>query len=110
MGSLVGIVANQPKALGGVLDVDSIKQGGPFINLCDAFNIPLQDACFLVGSKVRAAGDHPPRGPDALRGPAAPACRVAANNNIRKGLRRRLPDVRAGPEPGLIVAWRAEIR
>jgi len=37
----VGIVANQPKALAGVLDIDSSRKGGRFVRFCDAFNIPL---------------------------------------------------------------------
>ncbi len=59
-GQPVGIVANQPKVLGGVLDVDSADKAARFINLCDAFNIPLlflQDVPgFLVGSKVEQQG------------------------------------------------------
>src|SRR5690606_20519309 len=59
-GQSVGIVANQPKVLGGVLDVDSADKAARFINLCDAFNIPLlflQDVPgFLVGSKVEQQG------------------------------------------------------
>lgn len=59
-GMPVGIVANQPKVLGGVLDVDSADKAARFINLCDAFSIPLlflQDVPgFLVGSKVEQQG------------------------------------------------------
>jgi acetyl-CoA carboxylase carboxyltransferase component len=40
-GRAVGIVANQPKWLGGVLFVDSADKAARFIWLCDAFNIPL---------------------------------------------------------------------
>jgi acetyl-CoA carboxylase carboxyltransferase component len=59
-GQPVGIVANQPKHLAGVLDNDSADKAARFINLCDAFNIPLvflQDVPgFMVGSKVEHAG------------------------------------------------------
>lgn len=59
-GRSVGIVANQPKALGGILDNDSADKAARFINLCDAYNIPLlylQDVPgFMVGSKVEEAG------------------------------------------------------
>jgi acetyl-CoA carboxylase carboxyltransferase component len=59
-GQPVGIVANQPKQLAGVLDNDSSDKAARFINLCDAFNIPLvflQDIPgFMVGSKVEQAG------------------------------------------------------
>ncbi|MCZ7554824.1 MAG: acyl-CoA carboxylase subunit beta [Bacteroidia bacterium] len=40
-GDTVGIVANQPLVLAGVLDVDSSDKAGRFIRFCDAFNIPL---------------------------------------------------------------------
>ena len=40
-GKTVGIVANQPLVLAGVLDVDSSDKAARFIRYCDAFNIPL---------------------------------------------------------------------
>ncbi len=40
-GKSVGIVANQPMSLAGVLDVDSSKKGARFVRFCDSFNIPL---------------------------------------------------------------------
>jgi len=59
-GQPVGIVANQPRHLAGILDNDSADKAARFINLCDAFNIPLvflQDVPgFMVGSKVEHAG------------------------------------------------------
>src|SRR5213078_3974566 len=59
-GQPVGIVANQPKQLGGILENDSADKAARFINLCDAFNIPLvflQDVPgFMVGAKVEHAG------------------------------------------------------
>src|SRR5215218_5831169 len=59
-GMPVGIVANQPKQLGGILENDSADKAARFVNLCDAFSIPLvflQDVPgFMVGSKVEHAG------------------------------------------------------
>ena len=59
-GKSVGIVANQPNYLGGILDVDSADKAAHFIQICDAFNVPLvflQDVPgFMVGSKVEHAG------------------------------------------------------
>jgi acetyl-CoA carboxylase carboxyltransferase component len=59
-GRPVGIVANQPKQLGGILENDSADKAARFINLCDAFGIPLlflQDVPgFMVGTKVEQAG------------------------------------------------------
>jgi propionyl-CoA carboxylase beta chain len=40
-GHSVGIVANQPSVLAGVLDIDSSDKGARFVRFCDAFNIPL---------------------------------------------------------------------
>jgi propionyl-CoA carboxylase beta chain len=40
-GRPVGIVANQPAHLAGVLDIDSSVKGARFVRFCDAFNIPL---------------------------------------------------------------------
>ena len=40
-GVSVGIVANQPHVLAGVLDINSSVKGARFIRFCDAFNIPL---------------------------------------------------------------------
>jgi propionyl-CoA carboxylase beta chain len=40
-GRSVGIVANQPQILAGVLDIDASRKGARFVRTCDAFNIPL---------------------------------------------------------------------
>ena len=40
-GRSIGIVANQPISLAGVLDVESSKKAGRFVRFCDCFNIPL---------------------------------------------------------------------
>ena len=40
-GSPVGIVANQPASLAGVLDIDASVKGARFVRFCDSFNIPL---------------------------------------------------------------------
>ena len=37
----VGIVANQPQVLAGVLDINASVKGARFVRFCDAFNIPL---------------------------------------------------------------------
>lgn len=48
-GDTVGIVANQPLVMAGVLDVDSSDKGARFIRFCDAFNIPLVTLVDLPG-------------------------------------------------------------
>jgi methylmalonyl-CoA decarboxylase subunit alpha len=40
-GQPVGIVANQPNFLAGVLDIDASRKAGRFVRLCDAFNLPI---------------------------------------------------------------------
>ena len=40
-GRSIGVVANQPAVLAGVLDVESSKKGARFVRFCDAFNVPL---------------------------------------------------------------------
>ena len=40
-GHSVGIIANQPAVLAGVLDIDSSEKGARFVRFCDAFNVPL---------------------------------------------------------------------
>ena len=40
-GHSVGIVANQPAVLAGVLDIDASDKGARFVRFCDAFNVPL---------------------------------------------------------------------
>src|SRR6266850_458145 len=56
----VGVVANNPMQAGGVLDVNAADKAARFVNLCDAYEIPLvflQDVPgFMVGSKVEQQG------------------------------------------------------
>jgi acetyl-CoA carboxylase carboxyltransferase component len=40
-GRSVGIVANQPKTLAGVLDINASRKAARFVRFCDAFNIPI---------------------------------------------------------------------
>ncbi len=59
-GHAVGIIANQPKAKGGVLFPDSADKAAKFIHLCDAFHIPLLFLSdvpgFMIGTQVEKAG------------------------------------------------------
>ena len=59
-GRVVGVVANQPKAKGGVLFSDSSDKGARFVWLCNAFNIPLLFLAdvpgFMIGSQVERQG------------------------------------------------------
>ncbi|MFF9274412.1 acyl-CoA carboxylase subunit beta [Streptomyces griseosporeus] len=40
-GQVVGIVANQPQSLAGVLDINASEKAARFVQMCDAFNIPI---------------------------------------------------------------------
>lgn len=60
MGSPVGIVANQPNFLAGVLDINASRKAARFVRLCDAFNIPIVTLVdvpgFLPGSAQEYGG------------------------------------------------------
>ena len=57
---MIGIVANNPQHLGGVLFVDSADKAARFIWLCDAFDVPLVFLAdvpgFMIGSAVERQG------------------------------------------------------
>jgi acetyl-CoA carboxylase carboxyltransferase component len=59
-GRAVGVLANNPMHLGGVLFVDSADKAARFIWLCDAFNVPLVFLAdvpgFMIGSQVERQG------------------------------------------------------
>lgn len=59
-GKSIGIIANQPRVKGGVLFPDSADKAAKFVQLCDAFNIPLLFLMdvpgFMIGTKVEQQG------------------------------------------------------
>jgi acetyl-CoA carboxylase carboxyltransferase component len=59
-GQVVGVVANQPLVLAGVLDVDAAQKAARFVRFCDAFGIPLATLVdvpgFLPGTDQEHAG------------------------------------------------------
>jgi propionyl-CoA carboxylase beta chain len=59
-GSTVGVVANQPMSLAGVLDIDSSRKAARFVRFCDCFNIPLVTFVdvpgFMPGTKQEYGG------------------------------------------------------
>jgi acetyl-CoA carboxylase carboxyltransferase component len=107
-GRPVGIVANQPKHLGGILENDSADKGARFIQICDAFNIPLvflQDVPgFMVGSKVEHAGiiRHGAKMLHVMSAATVPKITVVVRKGYGAGYY-----VMCGRayEPDLIVAW-----
>jgi methylmalonyl-CoA decarboxylase subunit alpha len=107
-GRPVGIVANQPKHLGGILENDSADKAARFVNLCDAYGIPLVFLMdvpgFMVGTKVEQAGiiRHGAKMLYAVSRATVPKITVV----IRKayGAGYYVMNGRAY-EPDLIVAW-----
>ena len=107
-GRPVGIVANQPKQLGGILENDSADKAARFINLCDAFGIALlfiQDVPgFMVGTKVEQAGiiRHGAKMLYAVSRATVPKVTVVVRKAYGAGYY-----VMCGKayEPDLIVAW-----
>jgi len=57
-GSPVGVVANQPAVLAGVLDIDASVKAGRFVRFCDAFNIPLITFEDVPGFMPGVAQEH----------------------------------------------------
>jgi acetyl-CoA carboxylase carboxyltransferase component len=59
-GRSVGVVANQPRYLGGVLDADSAQKAARFVRTCNTFNVPLlvfvDTPGFMPGSRQEQAG------------------------------------------------------
>jgi acetyl-CoA carboxylase carboxyltransferase component len=107
-GRPAGIVANQPKQLGGILDNDSADKAARFVNLCNAFAIPLvfiQDVPgFMVGTKVEAEGiiRHGAKMLYAVANATVPKITVITRKAYGAGY--YVMNGRAY-EPDLIVAW-----
>src|SRR5207237_992969 len=57
-GRPVGVIANQPAALAGVLDIDASLKGARFIRFCDAFNVPLVTFEDVPGFLPGVAQEH----------------------------------------------------
>ncbi|NUP04943.1 MAG: acyl-CoA carboxylase subunit beta [Polyangiaceae bacterium] len=107
-GAPVGIVASQPMQMGGILDVDSSDKAARFIQICDAFNIPLvflQDVPgFMIGSKVEHEGiiRHGAKMLHAMSAATVPKISVVVRKAYGAGYY-----VMCGRafEPDLIVSW-----
>ncbi len=107
-GRPAGIVANQPKQLGGILDNDSADKAARFVNLCNAFSIPLVFLMdvpgFMVGSKVEEGGiiRHGAKMLYAVANATVPKITVITRKAYGAGY--YVMNGRAY-EPDLIVAW-----
>jgi acetyl-CoA carboxylase carboxyltransferase component len=107
-GRPVGIVANNPKQMGGVLTSDSADKAAHFIQICDAFNIPLVFLMdvpgFMVGSAVEHGGiiRHGAKMLHAMAQATVPKLTVVVRKGYGAGYY-----VMAGRayEPDFLVAW-----
>jgi acetyl-CoA carboxylase carboxyltransferase component len=107
-GRPAGIVANQPRQLGGILDNDSADKAARFVNLCNAYRIPLVFLMdvpgFMVGTKVEEAGiiRHGAKMLHAVANATVPKVTVITRKAYGAGYY-----VMCGRayEPDLIVAW-----
>ena len=57
-GAVAGLVANNPKFIGGCLDIDSADKAARFIRTCDAFNIPLISLVDVPGFRPGLRQEH----------------------------------------------------
>jgi acetyl-CoA carboxylase carboxyltransferase component len=104
----VGIVANNPKFVGGILDVNSADKAAHFMQICDAFNVPLVFLMdvpgFMVGSKVEHEGiiRHGAKMLHIMASATVPKLTVVVRKGYGAGYY-----VMAGRayEPDLLVAW-----
>jgi acetyl-CoA carboxylase carboxyltransferase component len=91
-GEVIGIVANNPQHLGGVLFVDSADKAARFIWLCDAFDVPLVFLAdvpgFMIGSAVERQGiiRHGAKMITAVAEATVPKCSVILRKAYGAGL------------------------
>ena len=107
-GRAVGIVANQPNAMAGIIDVNSADKAARFVSLCDAFNIPLVFLMdvpgFMVGSKVEREGiiRHGAKMLHMVAAATVPKCTIVIRKAYGAGYYVMCG---AAYEPDLLVAW-----
>jgi len=104
----VGIVANNPRQLGGILENNSADKAAHFMQICDAFNVPLVFLMdvpgFMVGSKVEHEGiiRHGAKMLHVMASATVPKLTVVVRRGYGAGYY-----VMCGRayEPDLLVAW-----
>src|SRR5438105_3002837 len=126
----VGLVANQPHALAGVLDIDSASKAARFVRTCDAFNLPLVTFVdvpgFLPGTEQEWGGiiRHGAKLPYAYCEATVPklavitrkayggAYDVMSSKHIRSGFNFAWPTAEVavmGPEGAVNIVFRREL-
>lgn len=104
----VGIVANNPKHYGGVIDVNAADKAAKFIEICDAFSIPLlflhDTPGFMVGTKVEQAGiiRHGAKMLQVMSNSTVPKFSVVLRKSYGAGYYAMCG---RAYEPDLLVAW-----
>lgn len=78
-GQSVGIIANQPKFLAGVLDINASRKAARFVRFCDAFNIPI-----VTFVDVPASCRAPLRNTAASSSTAPSCCSLTAKRPFRR--------------------------
>jgi acetyl-CoA carboxylase carboxyltransferase component len=56
-GRRLGVIANDPRRLGGAIDSEGAEKAGRFLQLCDAFDVPVLSLCDTPGFMVGPASD-----------------------------------------------------
>ena len=129
-GRSVGVVANQPSVLAGVLDIDASIKGARFVRFCDAFNVPLVTFVdvpgFLPGTSQEWAGiirhgakllyayceATVPKLTVILRKAYGGAYDVMSSKHIRGDLNLAWPSAEIavmGPKGAVEILWKREI-
>ncbi|MFW5924692.1 MAG: acyl-CoA carboxylase subunit beta, partial [Myxococcota bacterium] len=107
-GRPVGVIANQPRYMGGALDVDSADKAARFMMVCDAYNVPLlflQDVPgFMVGKHVEHQGiiRHGAKMLHAMSAATVPKITVVVRKAYGAGYYAMCG---RAFEPDLLVAW-----
>jgi acetyl-CoA carboxylase carboxyltransferase component len=129
-GHAVGVIANQPSALAGTLDIDASVKGARFVRFCDAFNIPLVTFEDVPGFLPGIAQEHGgiikhgakllyayceatvPKLTVILRKAYGGAYDVMSSKHIRGDLNLAWPTAEIavmGPKGAVEILWRREI-
>ena len=122
-GRPVGLIANNPKHLGGAIDSDGSDKAARFMQLCDAFDLPIVSLCdtpgIMVGPEAEKTGARAPRlapvrhGGEPRRCRCSPSCCARAMASARRPWPAAASTRRASRSPGRpasSAAWGSRAR
>ena len=72
-GRPIGVIANNPTHLGGAIDADAADKAARFLQLCDAFGLPVVSLCDTPGFMVGPEAEKTGAGAPLLAGCSSPA-------------------------------------